>query len=68
MANRPYLLRNGGEDMGDPFSARVLNDGEAEVLLLDLDRQAKIAAEYYKQRDACLTEIKGSKGSPNKVL
>lgn len=67
MANRPYLLTNSGDDMNDPFASRVLNDGEAEVLLLDLDRQAKIAAEYYKQRDACLTEIKDSKGSTSKV-
>ena len=49
------------------FDDRLLNDGEVEIMLIDLDRQDKQAAEYYKQREACLAEIKNSKGSTNKV-
>ena len=67
MAGRPQLLTNPKQDHEALLLERGLNDGEAEVLLLDLDRQHKLAAEYYRQREACLTEIKNSKGSNNKV-
>lgn len=67
MAGRPNLISNPGQDHEALLKERGLNDGEVEVLLLDLDRQHKLAAEYYRQREACLTEIKNSKGSTNKV-
>lgn len=64
---RPNLLedRSGGGDFG--IEDRQFNDGEVEILLIDLDRQDKIAAEYYRQREACLREIKDSRASINKV-
>jgi len=49
------------------LSNRRLNDGEAEIMLIDLDKQHKTAADYYKHREACLAEIKNSKGSTNKI-
>lgn len=67
MAGRPMLLTNPNSGMDSIIRQRGLNDGEAEVILIDLDRQHKMAADYYRQREACLAEIKNSKGSANTV-
>ena len=67
MSGRPNLLRNGIRSDGMNFEDRIFNDGEAEIILIDLDRQDRIAAEYYRQREACLAEIKNSQGSTSKV-
>lgn len=48
MYSRPNLLSKGGADPMMDFDDRRLNDGEVEIVLLDLDRQDRTAAEYYK--------------------
>ena len=67
MTMRESLLRNGRRLDGADFEDRIFNDGEAEIILIDIDRRDRTAAEYYKQREACLGEIKNSQGSTNKV-
>lgn len=64
---RPNLL-NTGRSLADAFDDRRLNDGSVEIVLIDLDRQDKIAADFYRQREACLQEIKNNKVESAKVI
>lgn len=64
---RPNLL-NVGAGLQTDFDDRRLNDGSVEIMLIDLDRQDKIAADFYRQREACLQEIKANRVESAKVL
>jgi sigma54-dependent transcription regulator len=56
-----------GKSLESEFDDRRLNDGAVEIVLIDLDRQDKIAADFYRQRDACLQEIKINRADGSKV-
>lgn len=55
-------LRNNGDGYGNVNLAdRYFNDGEAVIMLNDLERIHQLQANYLKQRSACVEEIRNNR-------
>lgn len=60
-----YLQGNPGGDFS--LADRYFNDGEVELMLNDLEKEHTYRTQYFKEREACVQEIKSNQGNTYRI-